>query len=118
MENNNFAKIWSPTSDALYDTKKTIKILEAFNSAIDSLYYLGGEEEYISRVLNTTTYVEAECSRLNKSMGIELSDISNKLEMIRSLLFGDCFDWNYICNTLKDIPKNDENADITLLSNL
>ena len=52
-------------------------ILKGFNDAIRGLYSIGGEEQYIFNVLNTTTPVIKEYERLTKDMGIDLIDVAN-----------------------------------------
>ena len=107
MDNNDFVKMWSKSSDALYDTEKTIEVLEALNKAISGLYFLGGEERFISQVLNTSTYVDEEYARLIKRIGMDLCDVANVLELARSILFGDSFDWNSVLKELEKAPKKE-----------
>jgi hypothetical protein len=101
MENNEFKKIWNSASDALYNPQETAKILKSFNDAIHGLYSIGGEEQYIFNALNTSTPVIKEYERLTKSMGISLIDVANMLEIMRNLLFGDCFNWDAIYEELE-----------------
>lgn len=96
MENNDIASVFLNSSDLIYSAKDSSEILKALNDVIHGLYHIGNEESYIISTFNTATYVEAEYKRLLKSIGMDLDDIANKLEMIRSLLFGDCFNWDYI----------------------
>lgn len=101
MESNEFKKFWNSASDALYNPQETAVILKSFNDAIHGLYSIGGEEQYIFNVLNASTPVIKEYERLTKDMGISLMDIANTLEIMRSLLFGDYFNWDAICDGLK-----------------
>lgn len=101
MESNEFKKFWDSGSDALYNPQEAAKILKSFNDVIHGLYFLGSEENYIFSVLNTTTYQDEEYKRLTESMGIELTEIADKLELMRSILFGDCFNWDAICDGLE-----------------
>ena len=98
MESNEFKKFWNSASDALNNSQETAKILKSFNDVIHGLYFLGSEEEYIFSVLNTTTYQDEEYKRLTESIGIELTEIADKLELMRSILFGDCFNWDNVYN--------------------
>ncbi|KPU42177.1 hypothetical protein OXPF_39560 [Oxobacter pfennigii] len=110
MGENDYKKLWSSGSNVLYYADNSATILKALNDAIHGLYYLGGEHSYIIHTLNTTTYVEEEYKRLLSGIieNQDLSDIANKLEMVRSLLFGDCFNWDYICEELEKIPPKGE----------
>lgn len=105
MENQEFIKLFSKGSDALYNVEETASILKAFNEAIHGLYTIDSEESYIFDTLNTTTYVQEEYKKLAENIGIDLMDIANKLEMMRSILFGDCFNWDNIYAKLNKISS-------------
>jgi hypothetical protein len=96
MNSENFKKIFDKNSDATYNPQKTAEILKAFNLAISSLYFLDGDERYISEVLNTSISEDEECKKIYDSIGIRLCDIADKLELVRSILFGGCLDWDFI----------------------
>jgi hypothetical protein len=110
LNENEFRKLWNGGTNVLYYADKSATILKALNDAIHGLYYLGGEHGYIIHTLNTTTYVEEEYKRLLSKIiaDQDLSDIANKLEMIRSLLFGDCLNWDCICEELEKIQPKEE----------
>jgi hypothetical protein len=101
----NDKRMWLGNTNATYYPRQAENILRSLNETIHGLYALSNEESNIIETLNTTTYVEAEYKRLIGSIGIDLADIANKLEMIRSLLFGDCLNWDYICQNLKEIES-------------
>lgn len=103
MENQEFVKLFSKGSDALYNEEETASILKAFNEAIHGLYTIGSEESYIFDTLDTTTYVQEEYKKLTENTGTDLIDIANKLEMMRNVLFGDCFNWDNIYAKLNKI---------------
>lgn len=100
-----FEELWDKGSDALSDTVKTIEIAEAFNSVTTGLRFLGSESEYIFEILNTTTYAQEEYEKLQSEIGIDMVDAANKLELMRSILFGDCFGWHYLLEKLKQYSK-------------
>lgn len=108
MKKEGFEKLWSG-SDALYYPQETVTILKNFNDAIHGLYAIGGEEQYIFNVLNTSTPVIKEYERLTKSMGISLIDVANTLEIMRSLLFGDCFNWDNVYNEFENFYQSNSN---------
>lgn len=100
-----FEYLWDKGSDALSDTVETIRIAEAFNSVITGLLFLGSESKYIFAILNTTTYAQEEYLKLQSEIGIDMVDAANKLELMRSILFGDCFGWHYLLEKLKQYSK-------------
>ncbi len=108
METNEFRRLFNNGADVVYNSKKSAEILKAFNEAISMLYYLGCEERYIFDVLNTSSYIEEEYKRLWKGIGVELQEVADTLEVARSLLFGDCFNWRKIQSELNKIPAGDE----------
>jgi|GEM_PF-4055449 len=110
MKNEGFEKLWNNGSDALYDPQNTMEILKNFNDAIHGLYAIGGEEQYIFNVLNTSTPIIKEYERLTKSMGISLTDVANTLEIMRNLIFGDCFNWVSVYNEFKEFHQNNINS--------
>ena len=107
MESEGFKKLFSGNSDALYNAEESAEILKALNEAIHGLYYLDNEDTYILGILNCTTYVQEEYKKLLNDIGAGFGNIANKLEMIRSLLFGDCFNWDNIYAELSKIPTKD-----------
>lgn len=109
MKKEGFGKLWNSGSDALYDPQETAAILKGFNDAIRGLYSIGGEEQYIFNVLNTTTPVIKEYERLTKDMGIDLIDVANTLEIMRNLLFGDCFNWDNVYNEFENFHQSNSN---------
>lgn len=114
MENEEFKKLFNGNSDALYNAEETANILKALNDAIHGLYYLGGEHEYICHTLNVTTYVEEEYRKLLSDIieNQDLSDIADKLEMIRSVLFGDALNWDAIQDNLTKLIKEEVDSNV------
>ena len=109
MKKEGFEKLWDNGSDALYNPQETVTILKNFNDAIHGLYAIGGEERYIFNVLNTSAPVIKEYERLTKSMGISLIDVANTLEIMRNILFGDCFNWDNVYNEFKNFYQSNSN---------
>ena len=93
-----------------YYPDQSANILRAFNEIINGLYHIGNEHEYIIHTLNTSTYVEAEYRKMLSDIGMDLTEIANKLEIVRSLLFGDCLNWEYIYQKVKNIKTKDGEA--------
>lgn len=108
MKSNDFKKLWTCGTSADYYPKETADILKSFNDVIHGLYALGGEEEYIFHTLNATTYVKREYKNFRDAIGMDLADIANYLEMMRSVLFGDVFNWDYVLEGLKEFSKCEE----------
>lgn len=96
-------KLWDGNSNVTCYPEQSLNILKAFNEIINGLYHIGDEHKYIFHTLNTTSYVDAEYLKILNSIGCDLTDIANKLEMARSLLFGDCLNWNYVLENLKEL---------------
>lgn len=107
MEMEGFKKLFSGNSDALYNAEKSAEILKALNEIIHGLYFLDNEDTYILSTLNSTTYVEEEYKKLLTDIGTDFGDIANKLEMIRSLLFGDSFNWDNIYAELNKLSSKE-----------
>lgn len=105
MTTDEFEKLWGKGSDVLYRPNKTAEIIKAFNSVITGMYFLGTEEQYIFDTLNTTTYVQEEYKSLQNKLGIDIQDIAEKFELMRSILFGDCLDWEFICDKLNGVKE-------------
>lgn len=105
MDTNEFEKLWNNVSDALYEPDKTREILNAFNQAISGLLFIGSEEEYIFNVLNAGIPTRKEYNKLANSIGEDLSEICYKLEAMRSILFGDSIEWNFVCDGLDAMVK-------------
>ena len=107
MGNEGLKKLFNGNNDALYNAEKSAEILKALNEAIHGLYYLDNEDTYVLSTLNATTYVEEEYKKLLIDIGTDFGNIANKLEMIRSLIFGDCFNWDNIYAELSKIPSKE-----------
>lgn len=106
MDKKDFNKLLNNGTDMLYNRQESMEILRAFNDIIHGLYHIGSEERYIFATLNTPTYIQEEYGKLIDSIGIGLADIANKLEIARSLLFGDCFNWDYIQSQIAELTDN------------
>lgn len=84
-------------TDLMYNKEKAKEILQSLNILIKHLYCID-EKDYIYKLFNTPTYIEKQIDNILNT--IELSEIANKLEMIRCLLFEELFDWEEIENKL------------------
>ncbi len=78
-------------SDVLHhsNVKNNAEILDDLNTAIKSLYALDVGAFSASGTLNTPTYVD----KLIDDLVPDFGEIAGKLELIRSLAFGDSVDW-------------------------
>lgn len=104
MEEKEFRKLWNNSNDVLSNRQESMEILRAFNDAIHSLYYLGGEQKYIFDTLNVTVEAINKYKSILDGTEIDLIGLADKLELMRSLLFGDCLNWDYICSELDKLP--------------
>lgn len=103
-----FAQLWNEASDAMYNPEATANILKSFNMAISALYAIEGENEYIFSMLNTSSYAEKAYESIEKSIGVDLACVANKLELMRNVLFGDCLDWNNIHKAFEKYSKEEK----------
>ena len=86
-------------SDVLHhsNVKNNAEILDNLNTAIKSLYALDVGAFSANGTLNTPTYVD----KLIDDLVPDFGEIAGKLELIRSLAFGDSLDWDLAQSDLK-----------------
>ncbi|WP_418465368.1 hypothetical protein [Faecousia sp.] len=83
-------------SDIVYHSDNNSEALLDLNTAIKALYAI--EAGALSaNTLNTPTYVESVIQHLQ----IDVAGWAGKLEMMRSLLFGEDLNWEYIQQQLE-----------------
>jgi hypothetical protein len=87
-------------SDMTYHAKLNAEALSDFNRAIDALYSLDSGA-FSADTRNTPTYVDDVVKNLN----VDFADIAFKLELMRSLIFGDAIDWGYCADKLREIQE-------------
>lgn len=110
MTDKDFKNLLNKNSDATYNPQEAAEILKGFNQAISGLYFLGGDERYISETLNLSAYEDEEYKRFIDSIGISLCEVADKLEMVRNILFGSCFNWDQIRIQLEEMDTNSEKS--------
>ena len=77
-------------SDVYYDTNNA-KILRDFNQAISALYALDSGAFSARDTLNLRLDTDEEIDKILQD--VSLVDIAMKLSLVRSLVFGECLDW-------------------------
>ena len=112
MNKEEFEKLWDKGFDAHHDPQEIVTLLKNFNDAINGLYAIGGEEQYIFNVLDTSAPVMREYERLIQSLGISLIEVADTLEKMRSILFGDCLDWDNIYKEFENFYQTSPNFKI------
>lgn len=105
LGNNDFMKIWNNGTNANYYLESTIDILKALNDITNGLYHIADNYDYIFHTLNTTIDVQKEVVKILNSVDTDLATVAEKFAMVKSLLFGDAFDWNYILKKLEEVNK-------------
>lgn len=90
------SSLFDSSSDMVYHASINSQCLRDFNNAITALYTLASGA-YTCDTRNTATYVEDVVKRF----GLDIADVANKLEMTRSLIFGDAMNWDHVAQTLK-----------------
>ena len=93
--------LFNQGSDLVYHSGNNSEVLLDLNTAIKALYAID-VGALSANTLNTPAYVEDVIQHLQ----IEATEWAGKLEMMRSLLFGEDLNWELIQKHLKSIPDN------------
>lgn len=101
QENQNLKKgigkssldILNGNSDALWNTKNTTDILDAFNNIVLGLFKLS-DEQWVFNTINVNTDTIDQYKNIEKEMGMELHEIAGKIEIMRNLIFAETIDWH------------------------
>ena len=99
--------ILNGNSDALYNVKHTIDILNAFNNIISGLCKLS-DEQWVFNAINVNTDTIDQYKNIEKEIGMELHEIAGKLEIMRHLIFAEVIDWHKFNESLKALESESE----------
>lgn len=94
--------ILNGTSDALYNVKHTIDILDAFNNIILGLFKLS-DEQWVFNTINVNTDTIDQYKNIEKEIGMELHELAGKIEIMRNLIFAEVIDWHKMSDLFKAI---------------
>src|SRR5690625_4313710 len=92
--------ILNGNSDALYNVKHTIDILDAFNNVILGLFKLS-DEQWVFNTINVNTDTIDQYKNIEKEMGMELHELAGKVEIMRNLIFAEVIDWHKMSELFK-----------------
>src|SRR5699024_7777253 len=85
--------ILNGNSDALYNVRHTVGILDAFNNIILGLFKLS-DEQWVFNTINVNTDTIDQYKNIEKEIGMELHEIAGKVEIMRNLIFAEVIDWH------------------------
>lgn len=94
-------------SDALYNVKHTVDILESFNRIILGLFRLS-DEQWVFNTINVTTDTIDQYRKIEKEIGMELHELAGKIELMRNLIFAEIIDWHKMSEVLKAVESESE----------
>lgn len=97
--------ILNGSSDALYNTKYTTDILDAFNNVILGLFKLS-DEQWVFNTINVNTDTIDQYKNIEKEIGMELHEIAGKVEIMRNLIFAEVVDWHKMSELFKALEEN------------
>ena len=89
-EGKGLLDIWGPN-----DMFEVACLLKDLNKLIDVLSKISDSSYYLDYIFNSSTYITKEVEKLGFTDEF-LNDLTAKFEKLRSLLYGDCLDWNKI----------------------
>lgn len=82
--------VWGPN-----DIFEVACLLKDLNKLIDVLSKISDSGYYLDYIFNSSVYISEEVKKLGFTDEY-LKDLMAKFEKLRSLLYGDCLDWNKI----------------------
>ena len=91
-------------SDALYNVKHTIDILDTFNNIILGLFKLS-DEQWIFNTINVNTDTIDQYKNIEKEIGMELYELAGKIEIMRNLIFAEVIDWHKMRELFKALES-------------
>ena len=95
-------ELWNEYTDR-EDRGKIKKVLDAFNRITDDLLTLS-DAKYITKILQSSPEVKDRYFNfIRRCSG--LVELSVQFEVMRSILFGDNFDWEEVSKTLEKEEK-------------
>jgi len=96
--------ILNGNSDALYNVKHTIDILDAFNNVILGLFKLS-DEQWVFNTINVNTDTIDQYKNIEKEIGMELNELAGKIEIMRNLIFAEIIDWHMMSDLFKALER-------------
>lgn len=93
--------IWSKQSNVNTRNKDAIKLLKHMNMAIDGIWGFACDNDYLFSTTNASSNAEDEYKRIEASIGIDLLELAGKLEVMRSMVFGDSLNWGIVLESLE-----------------
>ena len=90
----------SGNSDALYNVRHTVDILDAFNNIILGLFKLS-DEQWVFNTINVNTDTIDQYKNIEKEIGMELPELAGKIEIMRNLIFAEVIDWHKLSELFK-----------------
>jgi len=99
--------ILNGNSDALYNVKHTIDILDAFNNVILGLFKLS-DEQWVFNTINVNTDTIDQYKNIEKEIGMELHEIAGKVEIMRNTIFSEVIDWHKMSELFKALKEGEE----------
>lgn len=112
QENQNLKKdigkssldILNGNSDALYNVKHTVDILDAFNNIILGLFKLS-DEQWVFNTINVNTDTIDRYKNIEKEIGLEMHELAGKIEIMRNLIFAEVIDWHKMSDTFRALER-------------
>lgn len=92
--------VLSGNSDALYNVRHTIDILDAFNNIVLGLFKLS-DEQWVFNTINVNTDTIDQYKNIEKEIGMELHELAGKIEIMRNLIFAEVIDWHKMSDLFK-----------------
>lgn len=92
-------------SDALYNVRHTVDILDAFNNIILGLFKLS-DEQWVFNTINVNTDTIDQYKNIEKEIGMELHELAGKIELMRNLIFAEVIDWHKMSEILKALEES------------
>lgn len=92
--------ILNGSSDALYNVRHTVDILDAFNNIVLGLFKLS-DEQWVFNTINVNTDTIDQYKNIEKEIGMELHELAGKIEIMRNLIFAEVIDWHKMSELFK-----------------
>src|SRR5690625_1379274 len=96
--------ILNGNSDALYNVKHAVDILDAFNNIILGLFKLS-DEQWVFNTINVNTDTIDQYKNIEKEIGMELHELVGKVEIMRNLIFAEVIDWHKLSELFKALER-------------
>ena len=96
--------ILNGNSDALYNVKHTVDILDAFNNIILGLFKLS-DEQWVFNTINVNADTIDQYKNIEKEIGLEMHELAGKIEIMRNLIFAEVIDWHKMSDTFRALER-------------